>query len=109
MGRSLVVVPHLDGRPPGISEFTMKNPLDLRDGSFGSTRRAALGLLGGAGATLFGLQGASAATGSQSDDNVLNEAAVLRDPEIPAAGNPDGDITIVEWSDYQCPYCRKVE
>jgi protein-disulfide isomerase len=34
---------------------------------------------------------------------------VLRDPDIPVAGNPDGDIAIVEWSDYQCPYCRKLE
>ncbi|WP_291559815.1 DsbA family protein [Bradyrhizobium sp.] len=44
----------------------------------------------------------------QSDD-VLTEALVLRDPEIPVAGNPAGDITIVEYFDYQCPYCRKLE
>ncbi|WP_041798958.1 DsbA family protein [Rhodopseudomonas palustris] len=43
-----------------------------------------------------------------SDDNVLSTEAVLRDPDIPVAGNPDGDITIVEWSDYRCPYCKKV-
>ena len=40
---------------------------------------------------------------------MLTEALVLRDPDIPVAGNADGDITIVEWFDYQCPYCRKVE
>ena len=34
---------------------------------------------------------------------------MLRDPEIPVAGNANGDITIVEYFDYQCPYCRKVE
>jgi protein-disulfide isomerase len=34
---------------------------------------------------------------------------VLRDPEIPVAGNAKGDITIVEYFDYQCPYCRKLE
>ena len=34
---------------------------------------------------------------------------MLRDPEIPAAGNVDGDITIVEWFDYNCPYCRKLD
>jgi protein-disulfide isomerase len=33
----------------------------------------------------------------------------LRDPDIPAAGNVDGDITIVEYFDYNCPYCRKIE
>ena len=40
---------------------------------------------------------------------MLTEALVLRDPDIPVAGNPDGDITIVEWFDYNCPYCRKIE
>jgi protein-disulfide isomerase len=34
---------------------------------------------------------------------------VLRDPDIPATGNVNGDVTIVEYFDYQCPYCRKVE
>ena len=40
---------------------------------------------------------------------VLTEALVLRDPDIPVAGNADGDITIVEYFDYNCPYCRKLE
>ena len=34
--------------------------------------------------------------------------SVLRDPDIPSIGNPQGDITIVEYFDYQCPYCKKV-
>src|SRR6201995_3977363 len=42
-------------------------------------------------------------------EEVLTEALVLRDPEIPVAGNPSGDISIVEYFDYQCPYCRKVD
>ena len=46
---------------------------------------------------------------AQGDDKVLTEALVLRDPDIPVAGNADGDITIVEYFDYQCPYCRKIE
>jgi protein-disulfide isomerase len=33
---------------------------------------------------------------------------VLRDPDVPVIGNPNGDISIVEWYDYNCPYCRKV-
>lgn len=37
------------------------------------------------------------------------EAAVLRDPDNPVLGNPDGDIAIVEWFDFNCPYCRKLE
>ena len=45
---------------------------------------------------------------AQGDEEVLTEALVLRDPDIPVAGNPDGDITIVEYFDYNCPYCRKI-
>ena len=40
---------------------------------------------------------------------MLTEALVLRDPDIPVAGNANGDISIVEYFDYQCPYCRKLE
>ncbi|MDR6431680.1 DsbA family protein [Brucella pseudogrignonensis] len=34
-------------------------------------------------------------------------AEVLYDTEIPVLGNPKGDVTIVEYFDYQCPYCKK--
>jgi protein-disulfide isomerase len=49
----------------------------------------------------------TAASGQQPDD-LLSRASVLRDPEIPSLGNPNGDLTIVEYFDYQCPYCKKV-
>lgn len=42
------------------------------------------------------------------DDNLLSRDAVLRDAGIPAMGNPQGDITIVEFFDYQCPFCKKL-
>ena len=29
------------------------------------------------------------------------------DPTSPVAGNPDGDVVIVEFFDYRCPYCRR--
>ena len=45
----------------------------------------------------------------QAADGDLSRDSVLRDPEIPALGNPSGDVTIVEYFDYQCPYCRKVD
>jgi protein-disulfide isomerase len=71
------------------------------------TRREALGLLG-AGTLMLGVA-RGPAFGQSDEETVLTEALVLRDPDIPAAGNIDGDITIVEYFDYQCPYCRKLE
>jgi protein-disulfide isomerase len=67
-----------------------------------------LGLLG-AGAALLGAAAMPRSAFAQGDETVLTEALVLRDPEIPAAGNIDGDINIVEWFDYNCPYCRKLD
>ncbi|MCX5518784.1 DsbA family protein [Kaistia defluvii] len=32
--------------------------------------------------------------------------AVLNDPEAPTGGNPRGDVTIVAFFDYNCPYCK---
>jgi len=72
------------------------------------TRRHALGVLGGvAGLLGAGVAPSRAATADASDD-VLSEGAVLRDPDIPVAGNANGDVTIVEYFDYNCPYCRKL-
>jgi protein-disulfide isomerase len=45
---------------------------------------------------------------SDTQDNVLSKESVLRDADIPSLGNPQGDITIVEYFDYQCPYCKKI-
>jgi protein-disulfide isomerase len=44
--------------------------------------------------------------GEQPDD-ILSRSSVLRDPDIPSLGNPKGDLTIVEYFDYQCPFCKK--
>ncbi len=55
----------------------------------------------------------------QADDGerekTATHAAVLaaRDamitPNDPVAGNPNGNVTIVEFFDVRCPYCRKLE
>lgn len=64
------------------------------------SRRDTLALLG-AGAATLALPAAAFAE--------PKEAEVLRDPDNPVFGNPNGDITIVEWFDFNCPYCRKIE
>ncbi len=33
--------------------------------------------------------------------------ALFNDPSSWVGGNPDGDITVVEFTDYRCGYCRK--
>lgn len=42
---------------------------------------------------------------SQADD--LN--AIVNDPDAPVVGNPKGDLTIVEFFDYNCPFCKGAE
>jgi protein-disulfide isomerase len=36
-------------------------------------------------------------------------AELTRDPRSPVAGNPEGDVTVVEFFDYNCPYCKAVK
>lgn len=82
----------------------MNKSIDLTRFDPAPTRRETLGLLG-AGAVAL----ATGPAFAQRSEDVLTEALVLRDPDIPAVGNPDGDISIVEWFDYNCPYCRKID
>ena len=90
----------------GLRETHMNRSNDPAGINPGRTRREALGLLG-AGAALLGA-GAPSRSAFAQGDGVLTEALVLRDPDVPSTGNPDGDVNIVEWFDYNCPYCRKI-
>ena len=78
----------------------MQKRIDLTDMTH--SRRGMLGLLGGA-AALAAMSDLAQAQGEPT------EASVLHDPDNPVLGNSDGDITIVEWFDFNCPYCRKLE
>jgi protein-disulfide isomerase len=59
-------------------------------------------------AALFALMGLGASHASAEEDQITSRDRVLRDPDIISLGNEKGDVTIVEWFDYQCPYCKKL-
>lgn len=62
------------------------------------TRRTAL--LG-----LAMLAAAGLATRAHADD--MSAEMILNDPAAPVGGNPGGDLTIVSFFDYNCPFCKR--
>ncbi len=40
---------------------------------------------------------------------VTHRRELLDNPDSPVAGNPKGDVSVVEFFDYRCPYCKQVE
>lgn len=56
----------------------------------------------GAAGIILSVIGQSAVNAQQ-----LTKEDVFFDPDAPVLGNPKGDVTIVEFFDYQCPYCKK--
>ncbi len=55
---------------------------------------------------LFVAAGAHPACAEDAD---TTPDAILNDPAAPVAGNPKGDLTIVTFFDYNCPFCKKSE
>lgn len=37
-----------------------------------------------------------------------HQSELLHDPDSPVSGNPSGDVTVVEFFDYRCGYCKRV-
>ncbi len=52
---------------------------------------------------------AEAQAASQAEVLARQRDALERDPNAPVLGNPDGDVTVVEFFDYNCPYCRRAK
>jgi len=47
----------------------------------------------------------------QQSKNLISslKKELVDDPMTPVRGNPSGDVTLIEFFDYRCPYCRQVE
>ncbi|WGF89003.1 DsbA family protein [Marinivivus vitaminiproducens] len=56
------------------------------------------------------LQRRQAAQAAEHQKSVIAARSdeLLHDPAAPVAGNPDGDVTMVEFMDFQCGYCRRM-
>lgn len=50
---------------------------------------------------------AQAEAASDAEMIAANAALIFEDGQSWVGGNPDGDITVVEFMDYRCTYCRK--
>jgi protein-disulfide isomerase len=58
---------------------------------------------------LFGIAALTAAgfaTRVRAADD-LSAEMILNDPVAPVGGNPKGDVTIVSFFDYNCPFCKR--
>lgn len=68
---------------------------------------AGLGLAGLAGGVVLLTRsrgGGNGASGTAAAEMTADD--MLHDPDNPVLGNPAGTLTIVEYFDYQCPYCK---
>lgn len=63
-------------------------------------------VLAGASLALLPLAGLAQDRANPMPDELRQ--ALERDPTAPVLGNPDGDITLTEFFDYNCPFCRKM-
>ena len=66
------------------------------------------------GVLLDALQAAEEKMKSESREKAAKTLAsrrreIVDDPENPVGGNPQGDVALVEFFDYRCPYCKQVE
>ncbi len=44
----------------------------------------------------------------QREALVAEAETLTNDPDAPVMGNPEGDVTLVEFFDYRCPYCKRM-
>jgi protein-disulfide isomerase len=56
---------------------------------------------------LFALSAATPFLSIRARADEIDVEAILNDPEAPEGGNSNGDVEIVAFIDYNCPFCKK--
>ncbi len=64
------------------------------------SRSTFLRLVGGTAALVF------SRSFSLSAENDVTHEMIFADPEAPVGGNAEGDLTVVDFFDYNCPFCK---
>jgi protein-disulfide isomerase len=74
-----------------IKQYIMENPQVILD-------------------AVAGMQAREQAAKEQQAEKTLVSARdlLLNNPDDPIGGNPNGDVTVVEFFDYRCGYCKRV-
>lgn len=71
-------------------------------------QRSGRGLLYGIGILALALNAAAAHAEDIGAVPKNAQTAILRNPGTPAAGAADADVILVEYFDYNCPFCKKL-
>ncbi len=58
---------------------------------------------------LFALGSSALAPMVRAQAAEIDPQPILHDPDAPVTGNPRGDVTIVAFTDYNCPFCKQAE
>lgn len=84
----------------GFGSTLFNQNISLRK-KFPVSRRAVLTSISASAALILtGIQ-------ATAQNNDLSREMILNDPAAPVTGNPKGDVTIVSFFDYNCPYCKR--
>jgi protein-disulfide isomerase len=94
------LVRHPDELDAIIHAYLVKNPDVLKE-MFGELLKRQ-GLAG-----LGSKPSAEAAIGDHSADIIRNSAPLFHSPHQVTIGDPRGDVTLVEFFDYNCGYCKR--
>ena len=86
-----------------VADFLADNPDLIADAFDAYVQRQ-----GGSAAISRAPNAAAGHAGTGRLSRTARERELFEDPDSPVRGNANGDITLVEFFDYNCPYCRRI-